>query len=98
MAVILLWIVWNNKKALYWKKILKEKEGEYTRRLVKIFMSKFEILQNKKIESEQHWLKKNIREQFETANHRNIYLSYMYDVPYFGFLTAIVGIFSLNYF
>ncbi len=90
MMAILFWIVWNNKKALYWKKILKEKEGEHTRRLVKIFMSKFEILQNKKIQSEQLWLKTNIREQLETANRRNIYLSYMYDVPYFGFLTAIV--------
>lgn len=98
MVAILLWIVWNNNKALYWKKILKEKEGEHTRRLVKIFMSKFEILQNKKIQSEQHWLKTNIREQLETADHRNIYLSYMYDIPYYAFLAGIVGIFCLNYF
>lgn len=61
-------------------------------------MSKFEILQNKKVEIEQKWLKKNIQEQLDTANHRNIYLSYMYDVPYFWFLILIVGIFCLNYF
>lgn len=84
--MIMLWIIWNNSQALVWKKILKEKEGEHTRRLVKIFMSKFEILQNKKIESEQLWLKQNIQEQLETADHRNIYLSYMYDVPYYAFL------------
>ncbi len=98
MIWILVWIIWNNQNALVWKKVLKEKESEHTRRLVKIFMSKFEILQNKKIESEQSWLQKNIQEQLETAGHRNIYLSYMYDVPYYGFLTGIVGIFCLSYF
>jgi hypothetical protein len=60
MVGILLWIIWNNNKALKWKKILKEKEGEHTRRLVKIFMSKFEILQNKKISEEQSWIETNI--------------------------------------
>lgn len=41
-----------NNSALFWKKALKEEESNYTRKIVKIFMSKFEILQNKKIDSE----------------------------------------------
>lgn len=96
--MLLLWIIWNNQKALKWKKALKEKESEHTRRLVKIFMSKFEILQNKKIQEEQSWLKKNISEELHLAENRSLYLSYMYDVPYYGFLAVIIGIFSLNYF
>jgi len=52
MVVIIFWIIWMNNSALFWKKALKEEESNYTRKIVKIFMSKFEILQNKKIDSE----------------------------------------------
>lgn len=96
MAGILLWIIANNKKALVWKINLKEKESEHTRGLVKIFMSKFEILQNKKIRLEQSLLSRGLSEQFVLANNRNVYLARMYDIPYFGFLAGIVVIFLLQ--
>ncbi len=73
----------NNKKALLWKKVLKESETKHTKHLVKIFMSKFEILQNKKSQQEEAILGKNFDEQYVYAERRNEYLSLMYDVPYF---------------
>lgn len=61
-------------------------------------MSKFETLQNKKIHAEIHDLDQGIQKQLDIASHRNVYLAYMYDIPYFVFLGIIVGIFSLNYY
>ncbi len=87
-----------NNSALFWKKALKEEESNYTRKIVKIFMSKFEILQNKKIDSEISGLGWSITNQFNIANKRNIYLAYMYDIPYFVFLWLIIGIYAFDYF
>lgn len=98
MILIIFWILWINSKALIWKRALKEEESNYTRKLVKIFMSKFETLQNKKIHAEIHDLDQGIQKQLDIASHRNVYLAYMYDIPYFVFLAIIVGIFSLNYY
>lgn len=63
--------------------VLKEEETIHTRRLVKIFMSKFEILQNKRYADEISSLESDISKQYHFAERRNKYLSLMYDVPYF---------------
>ena len=57
IVLMVLWITWNNHKSLIWKTTLKEKETEHTRKLVKIFMSKFEVLQNKQYKNEIQSLK-----------------------------------------
>lgn len=95
---LLSWIIWNNKKALRWKKALKEEETVHTRRLVKIFMSKFEILQNKRYEDEISSLESDISKQYRFAERRNMYLSLMYDVPYFWFLAIIISLYFFQYF
>lgn len=91
------WIYTNNKKALKWKKVLKESETRHTKHLVKIFMSKFEILQNKKSKQEEVILGKNFDEQYIYAERRNEYLSLMYDVPYFLILWVIATFLLLTH-
>lgn len=95
---LLSWIIRNNKKALHWKMVLKEEETIHTRRLVKIFMSKFEILQNKRYADEISSLESDISKQYHFAERRNKYLSLMYDVPYFWFLAIIISLYFLQYF
>lgn len=95
-VVIVSWVIWNNTKALKWKTRLKEIESEHTRKLVRICMSKFEILQNKKMHFETEDLCENIAQQKVYGSKRSKYLGLMYDVPFFAFLTLIVGVYFLS--
>ncbi|MEI6711560.1 MAG: hypothetical protein WCK88_05220 [bacterium] len=90
------WVIWNNTKALKWKTRLKEVESEHTRKLVKMCMSKFEILQNKKMYSEIEYLRQNIANQKIYGSKRSKYLGLMYDTPFFAFLTMIVSVYLLS--
>ncbi len=61
-------------------------------------MSKFEILQNKRYEDEISSLESDISKQYRFAERRNMYLSLMYDVPYFWFLAIIISLYFFQYF
>jgi ATP-binding cassette, subfamily B, bacterial len=91
--VVIGWVVWNNTQALKWKTRLKETESEHTRRLVKICMSKFEILQNKKMHSETEKLASNIAEQKKYSSLRSTYIWLMYDTPFFAFILFVVSVY-----
>lgn len=96
ILLTLIWIIWNNKRGLVARTHLKESESIYTKMLVRIFMSKFEVLQNRKIQHEIKNLQDNLDDQYVHSNIRNQSIAMMYDVPFFVLLFLMVIILLIN--
>ncbi len=81
-----------NKKAKYWRKWRVDMMNEYDRQIVKIIMSKFEILQNNKIQREIKILDRCTDEAKYYNIHLNNYLMTMLNIPNIVFFLFTIAL------
>ncbi len=81
-----------NKKAKYWRKWRVDMMNEYDRQIVKIVMSKFEILQNNKIQREIKILDRCTDEAKYYNLHLNNYLMTMLNIPNIVFFIFTIAL------
>lgn len=79
--LISLFVYHLNKYSLYYRKIRVDVYTEYSRHLIKIIMSKFEILQNNRLEDEKKLLYKDTDRFMELNIKINFYTFFMYSLP-----------------
>lgn len=88
-------IYYLNEWALKWRRWRIDTINEYDRQLVKMIMSKFEILQNNKIDREVGILDKYIRQAKYYNVKLNDYLFAMFSMPSFVFFIWTLGVLIL---
>jgi len=80
-----------NKYALIYRKKRVEAMNDYTKHIVKIIMSKFEILQNNKIKQEVNILDNYTNQASQHILNLNNYLFSMYSIP--DFMITVLRLF-----
>lgn len=70
-----------NKRTVRQRNITRDISNEWTRRFVRVVMSKFEILQSGQVNWEIEAFKRNTREQFESEKKRSLDVEFFFRVP-----------------
>lgn len=78
LSLFVFLVVLFNKKIIHYRTIAKEIWVEYSRNLVKIISSKFEILQSKKINSELDWLASLLNKYWDNHAYIQTYIELMF--------------------
>lgn len=98
--IINILLVYLNDKAIKYRIWVTEAKINYDRQLVKIVMSKFEILQNNKIFREVNILNKHTDDIISFNNHLNNFLFSMFIIPeiviFIVYLSVLILSFKLN--
>ena len=76
-------VIYANKKTVIQRNISRDIKNERTRKFVKIIMSKFEILQNNKIDYEIDALKKNSYDRYLSEKKRSLVTEFVFKTPEF---------------
>ena len=76
-------VIYANKKTVVQRNISRDIKNEWTRKFVKIIMSKFEVLQNNKIDYEIDALKKNTNDRYLSEKKRSLVTEFVFKTPEF---------------
>ena len=82
-VVVSIIVTYANKKTVKQRNISRDLYNERTRKFVRIMMSKFEILQNNKIDYEINSLNKNTYERYLSEKSRSLVTEFIFKTPEF---------------